>query len=318
MTESIEEPQTELEQIGQLLREKREQKNLSLEQVAEKTRIHLKTLQNIEEGQIGKNPGPVFMRGFIRTYGEFIGVEIEVLLEKLSSITELQEHNNALSGAVIIESERSVLQEQKFLIFLFVVLVLGGGYFLFNYFAPNSTEFLETPQSSSPPETVKPTEPIAENPPNATPSIQEESSSSQPPPLPEPTPPTTQPTVAQTTEVIPVVPTTLAEIPVPTSLEQPASVDEPVASVPEPELLILSIKATLSSWIGVKIDEEATIEVSLQPGEEYTLEAKERYVLTIGNTKGIELSLNGILQTIDSQNELLENWVLDKSRLPSE
>lgn len=64
-----------LAQIGQTLRQKRQEKKLTLEQVQAQTRIQPRFLQAIEAGQLDHLPEPVYIQGFIKKYAEILGLD---------------------------------------------------------------------------------------------------------------------------------------------------------------------------------------------------------------------------------------------------
>ena len=68
--------------LGDLLRETREQKNLSLEDIEKGTNIRKLYIKAIEEGDYGKLPGEVFLKGFIKTYGKFLGLDGQKLIDQ--------------------------------------------------------------------------------------------------------------------------------------------------------------------------------------------------------------------------------------------
>ena len=61
--------------IGTYLQQHRESKHLTLEQVAEHTGIREPYLAALEEGDFHKSPGDVFIRGFLRNYGNYLGLD---------------------------------------------------------------------------------------------------------------------------------------------------------------------------------------------------------------------------------------------------
>ncbi len=65
--------------IGQRLKQLRESMGISLEEIAERTRIRFAYLQAIEENDLEILPSPIQMRGFLRLYASELGVEIESL-----------------------------------------------------------------------------------------------------------------------------------------------------------------------------------------------------------------------------------------------
>ncbi len=63
--------------LGGRLRTARESAGLSLEQVAERTKIKRSTLQAIERGNFTRLPGGLFTRGFLRAYAHEVGLDAE-------------------------------------------------------------------------------------------------------------------------------------------------------------------------------------------------------------------------------------------------
>ena len=65
---------------GQVLKEEREKKFYSLEEVEKTTKIRKELLEALEAGQYFKLPPPTFVQGFIKNYGKFLGLDTEKLL----------------------------------------------------------------------------------------------------------------------------------------------------------------------------------------------------------------------------------------------
>jgi transcriptional regulator with XRE-family HTH domain len=61
--------------LGQILRAAREQKGLTLSEVAEGTRIKVQVLEAMEHNDFRPMPAAVYAKGFIKMYAEFIGVD---------------------------------------------------------------------------------------------------------------------------------------------------------------------------------------------------------------------------------------------------
>jgi cytoskeletal protein RodZ len=64
-----------LKQIGDYLRQVREESFLSLEEMAERTLIQPRLLRAIEAGTLHQLPEPVYIQGFIRRYAEALGLD---------------------------------------------------------------------------------------------------------------------------------------------------------------------------------------------------------------------------------------------------
>ncbi len=71
-----------MDELGHILREARETKGLTLNEVQEQTRISQRYLEALEMGEYDKLPTPVHVRGFLRNYARFLILDPEPLLER--------------------------------------------------------------------------------------------------------------------------------------------------------------------------------------------------------------------------------------------
>ena len=63
--------------FGARIRQAREQRGISLHQIAETTKISVSVLEALERNDISRLPGGIFSRGFVRCYAVEIGVDPE-------------------------------------------------------------------------------------------------------------------------------------------------------------------------------------------------------------------------------------------------
>lgn len=68
------------EVIGQQLRQARETRQLSMEQVAQATHIRARYIQALEDGDFAAMPSDVQARGFLRAYASYLGLDASTLL----------------------------------------------------------------------------------------------------------------------------------------------------------------------------------------------------------------------------------------------
>lgn len=61
--------------MGEVLRESRQRRNLSVEQAEEDTKIRKKYLVALEEDDYSELPPPVYARGFLQIYAEYLGLD---------------------------------------------------------------------------------------------------------------------------------------------------------------------------------------------------------------------------------------------------
>ncbi|MDD4321595.1 MAG: DUF4115 domain-containing protein [Acidaminococcaceae bacterium] len=71
-----------MSQVGDFLKDVRVRKGLSINEVAEGTGIRTQYLEALENGDYSKIPGDVFIKGFIRNYGNFLDVDGNALVEE--------------------------------------------------------------------------------------------------------------------------------------------------------------------------------------------------------------------------------------------
>jgi cytoskeletal protein RodZ len=70
-------PEEAVEKLGKYLRENREAKEITLEEIERVSKISLSYLRALEEGQVHVLPAPTFTVGFLRQYARCIGLEPE-------------------------------------------------------------------------------------------------------------------------------------------------------------------------------------------------------------------------------------------------
>lgn len=66
--------------LGEKLRKLRSERRISLNEVAKSTKIQLKYLEYLEAGQYEKLPVDVYVKGFLKNYAEFLGVDENILI----------------------------------------------------------------------------------------------------------------------------------------------------------------------------------------------------------------------------------------------
>lgn len=71
-----------MESIGQKLKEAREAKGLSLEEIAKMTKIPQLSLQLLEAGRFQDLPAPTYIKGFLKLYAQSVGLDVQGILEE--------------------------------------------------------------------------------------------------------------------------------------------------------------------------------------------------------------------------------------------
>ncbi|QHE52259.1 RodZ family helix-turn-helix domain-containing protein [Pontibacillus sp. HMF3514] len=126
-------------EIGARLKEAREAKNMSLDDVQNETKIQTRYLQAIEKGNFSIMPGKFYTRAFIRQYAEAVGLDPDLIMEEHANelpssseeeyiqYTRLQRHKDETStkGSAIFTFL------PKFIIGLLVIGILVVGYIFY-------------------------------------------------------------------------------------------------------------------------------------------------------------------------------------------
>lgn len=76
-----------MDSLGSYLRHERELRQISLEEIAQTTRIPIRMLQRIEDDDLDALPGEVFARGFLKSYARSVGLEPEAVLARYGERT---------------------------------------------------------------------------------------------------------------------------------------------------------------------------------------------------------------------------------------
>ncbi len=93
---------------GKKLKEIRESREISLEEIALKTHIRIKYLEAIEEGDTETLPSKAQMRGFLRLYASELGVDLNDLMNKEETSPESENEQEGIEEtAVAVENESS-------------------------------------------------------------------------------------------------------------------------------------------------------------------------------------------------------------------
>ena len=69
-----------VENFGSYLKHERELRGVPLEEISGATKIHIRFLQALEENKFEDLPGEVFIKGYIRSYADTIGSDVEEML----------------------------------------------------------------------------------------------------------------------------------------------------------------------------------------------------------------------------------------------
>ncbi len=113
-----------MSQLGEWLRQTRESQGISLAQAAVETRILQQWLIALEEGAFERLPNSVVTRGFVRNYGQYLGLPPDELLELYRQERGISDPIRVVSTSNSMRSNFYVLP--NFLGVFFVTIALVG------------------------------------------------------------------------------------------------------------------------------------------------------------------------------------------------
>jgi len=123
------------EKIGKL----RSDKRISLLEASRATKIQVAYLEFLEEGNYEKLPAEVYVKGFLRSYGDFLGVDENILIklyEKEKGIKRnLEKSKNGdekVNNQKTVDISSFVFTPKKIIAVVSVGLVLAGFFYLYN------------------------------------------------------------------------------------------------------------------------------------------------------------------------------------------
>jgi cytoskeleton protein RodZ len=139
--------------IGPTLREARMRARIDITEVETKTKIRAKYLRAIENEEWDLLPGPVYIKSFLRTYGDFLGLDSRMLVDEFRRRYERpSDHDLRPMPSLVRERERAArgpLVPAWLLIGLVLVVVAGALYAVGSL--GSGSKPTTTPSSTHPP-----------------------------------------------------------------------------------------------------------------------------------------------------------------------
>ena len=277
-----------MEPLGEYLKQAREKKGLSLEQIASQTRIQEYHLQALESEDFANLPAKVFAKGFVRSYAKALGLDEEEALQcflETSGTFYDQSQPEQPQPHVQVKLEAAPRQSINWNLVVGALVVIAAVAVWYGLPKQQETPIaLSEPEISSPVETTETTqEPIA--------------------PLPDPqeslapaTPVDSTPTPPSSQIPVPALPAPKPIIPPPVEPSPTTSPATPAVEITADASHTLEIEATQLTWVVVKSDKQAPNEALLQPGQRNTWKANKEFLVTLGNAAGVVIRLNGETQ----------------------
>jgi cytoskeletal protein RodZ len=124
--------------LGEKIKKLRSEKRIALNEVSRVTRIQIAYLEYLEDGEYEKLPADVYVKGFLRSYADFLGVDDQILIklyEKEKGIKKnMEESKNSQAGKPAskpVNISAFIVTPQKLAIYLMVILIVFGLAYLY-------------------------------------------------------------------------------------------------------------------------------------------------------------------------------------------
>lgn len=128
---------------GNLLKNERQKRNLTLQQVEEETRIREKNLEAVENNDWREFPSETYTIGILKSYGDFLGINQEKLLAIFRR--EYEKKDESDFKKTIHKTHFTPYAQRLFRVFLLLILLIFLSYFGYQlklYFSPPSVTII--------------------------------------------------------------------------------------------------------------------------------------------------------------------------------
>lgn len=259
--------------LGSLLRATREERTVDLDEVAKATMVRRQYLEALENEEWNSLPSPVFVKGFLRSYAEFLGLDKELVLRYYLKNTP----NSGCQPVMLREMDTSSGRwQRKFALSLVCAAFVAALFYLKSNdisVVQKAFQYLETRGPAEDKERI-----AQEKETKGVDTLEQEE-------------PLTQGEAAAEQEKRAVSKQEPGEdVVVPESPGTSAEAEDDKALSPQ---LILTANVTSRTWVAIGVDNEPAKEYLFQPGENMRWLADKGFDLLVGNAGGIDLFLNG-------------------------
>lgn len=120
--------------LGEKLKRIREDMRISLAEIAKATKVKQSYLEKIEEGDFDNLPPDVYVKGFLKSYAGYLGINEKEVIEQYKKECGIKD--NMKKGQVRSQSKKrsnfpSITVTPRFFTTVFIVLIILGGFFYF-------------------------------------------------------------------------------------------------------------------------------------------------------------------------------------------
>jgi cytoskeleton protein RodZ len=275
---------TGLASFGEKLKQEREKRKITLEQISVSTKIGTRMLQALEEDKFNQLPGGIFNKGFVRAYARAINLdEDQAVADYLQASGDAQPvsteivaregEDTARDNAEHIrrlEASVAPLRQLPWGLFAAVLLVVALGLFLWSHHRHGQEKDKEK-------EAARPA--AADKPASTSAGTQAAGSRT-----------ANSPSPSRTAKAVPGGTHEAAT----QSIVPPVAAPANAAATDESQLaLVVVVHAREESWIAITADGNSHSSEILAAGEGRTARANKKIIIKVGNAGGVDVRFNG-------------------------
>jgi cytoskeletal protein RodZ len=265
--------------FGMRLRQEREKKSVTLDDISLSTKISTRMLRALEEERFDQLPGGIFNKGFIRAYARCLGMDEEQAIADYLTATgvSLAKPSESDEQAPILEPPPREQDSSAGLPWgrlALALLIVALGFAAWGYYSRESQKGTQESAASTPVPNMAPA-PVAEPSPSQPPT----DSNAAPAELAKPSQPTVSSAAAGASSQTP------AASPSVSTPNQPPP--------PRTTGFTVLIKARQDSWLAIAVDGEVSTQSILAASSQKSVRASEEIVIRAGNIGGLDFEFNG-------------------------
>ena len=252
--------------FGTHLKEERERRKISLDEISASTKISTRLLHALEDDHFELLPGGIFNKGFIRAYAQYLGLDEEqVISEYLEASGALPAEEKAEGSvpAAVVEIRTEVHRNESaglpWGLLAVALLIVAIGFTVWGFRGRGAaTNNTQGPENSAPP-----------------------------PPVPASPAPSQAPAPMAGNSTVSAVSTDANRS------SSTKGVAKTPAAVPAAASFVVRISAREDSWLSITADDKRVLQDTLLASTEKSVQASKEIIVRAGNIGALDFEWNG-------------------------
>lgn len=258
--------------FGMRLKQEREQRGITLDQISQSTKIGTRFLQALEQDHFEQLPGGIFNKGFVRAYARFVGIdEEEAVADYLTATGANQPGAEAVDVAPTIElpaePERNRAAGVPWGVLATLLLIIAFSFAIWGFYSRVTSTRTQPPVQPAPVQTTAPA-------------------------VPSPAPERTRANEVKSSPQPSASPASAARTTLPSG-SSPTNALSSTAEAAARRDVVLQIRAREDAWVSINVDGEVTTQETLTALSEKTIRAHQQIIIKAGNIGALDFEFKG-------------------------